>query len=128
MNDETPAQVEVGATAPTLEQVKQWRVRQEIHHNGGSEWFGYTFRCVEEPRLTRFDRYDRQTKGVSSTWRVDWIDQPSLEQAVEALAGPRAPCEHHWTKSLPRATSTTDHCILCTDVRPHEPKVEAADA
>lgn len=105
---------------PTLEHVKQhWTMREEIHHNGGGEWFGYTFRCEQDPRLTRFDKYERKTRSVTSTWRVDWIDQASLEDAVLALARPKAPCDHHWIKSVPRATSTTDLCILCHDTRPH---------
>lgn len=102
-----------------MEQVRQWTMREEIHHNGGREWFGYTHRCVEEPRLTRFDRYEKKTRSVTSTWRVDWIDRASLEDAVEALAQPKV-CEHHWTKSVPRATSDTDVCILCLDTRPAE--------
>ena len=104
-------------TAPTLDQVKQWTMLEEIHHHGGGEWFGYTHRCVEEPRLTRFDRYERKTRSVTSTWRVDWIDCADLEAAVLALAGPRAPCEHHWTRKVPRAPSKTDVCILCRDTR-----------
>lgn len=103
--------------APKMEDVRQWHMREEIHHNGGPDWFGYTFRCVEEPRLTRFDRYERRTKSATSTWRVDWIDRESLEDAVAALAGPRAPCKHHWSKTIPRATSTTEECILCMDRR-----------
>lgn len=111
---------ESAGRVPTMEEVSKWTMREEIHHNGGGEWFGYTHRCDQEPRLTRFDRYEKKTRSVTSTWRVDWVDRASLEDAVEALAGPRATCEHHWTKSLPRATSTTDKCILCHDMRPTE--------
>ena len=51
-------------------------------------FFAYLHRCVEQPRLSRFDRYGRKDRSVISTWRTDGIDQPSLADAVEALNTP----------------------------------------
>lgn len=72
----------------TAEDAKSWHMREAAHYNGGWEFFAYLHRCVEQPRLSRFDRYGRKDRSVISTWRTDGIDQPSLADAVEALNTP----------------------------------------
>ncbi len=67
---------------------KNWHMREAAHYNGGKVFFAYLHRCVEQPRLARFDRYDRKTKSVTSTWRVDGADRASLSDAVLALNSP----------------------------------------
>ena len=67
---------------------KQWHMREAAHCNGGAVFFAYLHSCVEQPRLARYDRYDRKTRGVTSTWRVDGEDKASLADAIEALNTP----------------------------------------
>jgi hypothetical protein len=59
-----------------------------MHLNGGAKFFGYIHRCVEHPRLTRRDIYDKKDKSVTSTWRVDGEDVADLAAAVERLNTP----------------------------------------
>jgi hypothetical protein len=63
----------------------QWTMRETKHVNGGKDWFGYEHQCVEQPRLRRFDRYERKSRLVKSTWRVDGEDRASFDDALEAL-------------------------------------------
>ncbi|MFJ7792305.1 hypothetical protein [Pseudomonas sp. NPDC096950] len=60
-------------------------IREVAHYNGGKAFFAYGYECVQHPRLTLFKRFDRKTKQVTNTWRVDGADQPSFETAVKAL-------------------------------------------
>jgi hypothetical protein len=53
----------------TMEVVETWRLREAAHYNGGEEFFAYLHRCVENPRLSRFDRYQKKDRSVTSTWR-----------------------------------------------------------
>ena len=69
----------------TLDTVKTWGMRQAAHLNGGPEWFGYLFRCIEEPRLSRLDRYGRAERSVTSKWLVDGDEVDGLPGAIEAL-------------------------------------------
>lgn len=68
----------------TLDDLKKSKTRERMHLNGGS-WFGYIHQCVEYPRLSRFDRYVKKDRSVTSTWRVDGADVADLEAAVVAL-------------------------------------------
>jgi hypothetical protein len=64
---------------------------EDAHFNGGKEWFGYRLRCVQHPRLTRFDKYIRKTRGVESTFEVDGEPVASIEEAARQLATPYQP-------------------------------------
>lgn len=75
-------------TRLALEDAKSWRMAEAVHYNGGKVFFAYLYRCVEQPRLSRYDYYERKTRSVTSTWRVDGRDQPSFEAAIEALNTP----------------------------------------
>ena len=66
-------------------------MREDAHFNGGNEWFGCRLRCVEYPRLTRFDKYIRKTRGTQSTFQVDGEDVADLEEAARLLATPYQP-------------------------------------
>ena len=61
------------------------KIREIAHYNGGKAFFAYGYECVQHPRLTLFKRFDRKTKQVTDTWRLDGVDQPSLEVAVAGL-------------------------------------------
>lgn len=65
-----------------------WHMREATHYNGGDVFFAYLHRCVEQPRLSRYDRYERKDQSVKSTWRADGIDHPTIEAAIEALNTP----------------------------------------
>ena len=67
---------------------KSWHMCEAIHYNGGAAFFAYLHRCVEQPRLSRYDRYDRKTRSVKSTWRADGQDHESFADAIEALNTP----------------------------------------
>lgn len=69
----------------TLESAANWHVRQHAHLNGGAKFFGYIMRCVEQPRLSRFDRYDKKTRTSTSKWRVDGVEVADLGAAIAAL-------------------------------------------
>lgn len=63
-------------------------LRTTAHLNGGREWFGYLFQCIEYPRLQRLDRYYRKDRNVVSVWKVDGQEVESLDAAAEALNVP----------------------------------------
>ena len=67
--------------------VNSLTMRETAHYNGGKVFFAYGYTCVQQPRLTLLKRYDRKTKQVTATWRVDAVDQPSLESAIQVLEG-----------------------------------------
>jgi hypothetical protein len=69
----------------TTEDSRSWSMREEAHYNGGKEFFAYLHRCIQQPRLSRYDRYERSDRSVKSTWRVDGIDQTDFDTAVSAL-------------------------------------------
>ena len=71
-----------------VDDVKGWHMRERAHYNGGKAFFAYLMQCIEQPRLSRYDRYDRKTRSHESTWKVDGIDQPSFEAALAALDTP----------------------------------------
>lgn len=60
-------------------------IRETAHINGGRHFFAYEFTCDQEPRLVRYDHYHKPTRSVTSTWRVDGIDQPDLNAALHVL-------------------------------------------
>lgn len=50
--------------------------KEIAHYNGGREWFGYMYRCVDHPRLQRFEKCIRKTRSVELTWMVDGENCP----------------------------------------------------
>ena len=69
----------------TVDDAAKWHMREAAHYNGGAAFFAYLHRCVEQPRLSRFDKYVRADRSVVSTWRVDGIDHPDFAAAISAL-------------------------------------------
>lgn len=65
-----------------------WRMQETAHYNGGKEWFGYGFQCIQEPRLGYIDRYYRKDRSVVRTWKVDGHDYADADAAWAALQTP----------------------------------------
>ena len=65
-------------------------IREVAHYNGGKEFFAYGYECVQHPQLTLFKRFDRKTKQVTNTWRVNGVDQPDLDVAIQVLEAEQA--------------------------------------
>lgn len=80
----------VADTAPpiTIDDVRGMKLRQSQHLNGGSDWFAYRYVCIEQPRLSRFDRYDKRKRSVEVTWEVDGAEVENLAAAVDRLNVP----------------------------------------
>ncbi len=70
--------------------LKQCTMRQTIHLNGGSDWFGWVYVCNEHPRLQRIDKCDRKTKRTTIKYQVDGVDVASIDEAAEKLSAPPA--------------------------------------
>lgn len=70
--------------------LKQCTMRQTMHLNGGSAWFGYVWVCNEHPRLQRVDKTDRRSKKTTVKYQVDGADVSSLDEAAERLGAPPA--------------------------------------
>jgi hypothetical protein len=68
--------------------LKDCHMVQTMHLNGGSEWFGYVYRCVEHPRLSRHDKYMRKDRSVASVWWADGVPCETLETALDAIQQP----------------------------------------
>lgn len=67
---------------------QNWHMVEGAHFNGGKEWFGYRMNCVEQPRLSRMDRYTRKDRSVASTWEVDGVACADADAAWLALQAP----------------------------------------
>ena len=65
--------------------ISAWTMRETAHYNGGRAWFGYLYQCNQEPRLELFKRYDKKLRTGTATWRVDGVDQVSLDAAKAVL-------------------------------------------
>ena len=74
--------------AETLPFPAGWQMLQGAHFNGGKEWFGYRFHCIQQPRLSRMDRYTRKDRSVASTWEVDGVACADADAAWLALQTP----------------------------------------
>ncbi len=72
----------------TQETVRNWRMRERAHYNGGKEWFGYGHQCIENPRLYRLDRYLRKDRSVKSEWQVDGLACADIDDAITRLNSP----------------------------------------
>ena len=68
--------------------LKQCTMRETIHLNGGSAFFGWVLVCNEHPRLQRIDKCDRKTKKTTIQYQVDGENVASLDEAAERLSQP----------------------------------------
>ena len=68
--------------------LKQCTMRETVHLNGGSEFFGYVLVCNEHPRLQRIDKCYRATKTTVIQYQVDGENVADLDEAAELLSTP----------------------------------------
>jgi len=54
----------------------------------GTGFFFSRFRCVEHPRLSRHDHYEKKSRSVKSIFMVDGADVTDLAAAIVALNKP----------------------------------------
>lgn len=59
--------------------------KEDVHYNGGKEWFGYGWTCVQEPRITMIRRYFRKTRTSKDEWRLDGNPVVDAQAAVTEL-------------------------------------------
>jgi len=71
----------------TREELKNLHMIQTLHGHGDGMFF-YRYRCVEHPRLSRHDHYEKRTKSVESTFMVDGANVADIDAAIEALSVP----------------------------------------
>lgn len=76
----------------TEDDFNSWRFRKnDVHFNGGKEWFGYGHRCIDQPRLLVVDKYFRKDRSVKRSYQVDGkIRCETLAEALAALSVPPA--------------------------------------
>ncbi|MFB6460488.1 hypothetical protein [Bradyrhizobium tunisiense] len=83
-----------------------WRLsRNAAHFNGGSAFFGYGHRCIDQPRLLVIDKFFRATRTSQRSYMVDGTTPcATLTEALAALAVPPQPNDEQLT--LLRSLST----------------------
>ncbi len=74
----------------TPDMLRTATMRQDAHLNGGSVFFGYTYRCIQYPRLEKIVKYYKRDRSMKVTWRVDGAD-PEYASAEEALPALNTP-------------------------------------
>lgn len=65
-----------------IDRASTWTFTEDMHINGGREFYGRRLKCVQEPRLTLMSRYNRKLNTVQQTWQVDGIDHISFAVAL----------------------------------------------
>lgn len=69
-----------------------WRFnRDAVHFNGGSKFFGWGHRCVDQPRLLVIDKYFKKDRSTERSYLID--DRTAcatLDEALAALSVPPA--------------------------------------
>lgn len=67
-----------------------WRFnRDDVHFNGGREFFGWGHRCIDQPRLLVIDKYFRKERSTQRSYLIDGKTPcATLEEALTALAVP----------------------------------------
>lgn len=72
-----------------------WRLnRNAMHFNGGSAFFGYGHRCVDQPRLLVIDKFFRRMRITQRSYLVDGKTAcATLAEALAALSTPPEPTE-----------------------------------
>lgn len=70
-----------------------WRFsRNDLHFNGGSAFFGYGHRCIDQPRLLVIDKFFRQERSTQRSYMVDGKTVcTTLAEALAALSVPPQP-------------------------------------
>lgn len=67
-----------------------WRLQRDaMHFNGGSAFFGYGHRCVDQPRLLVIDKFFKRTRTTQRSYMVDGKTAcATLGEALAALSVP----------------------------------------
>ncbi|MCK1669403.1 hypothetical protein [Bradyrhizobium sp. 153] len=94
-------------TAPFTEaDFNGWRFnRNGSHFNGGSAFFGYGHRCIDQPRLLVIDKFFKRTRTTQRSYMVDGTTPcATLADALAALSVPPHPSEEQL--ALLRSLST----------------------
>lgn len=75
---------------PTVADYNSWRFNREaVHYNGGSEFFGYGHRCIDQPRLLVIDKYFKRDHSTQRSFQVDGQTScTTLDEALDALTVP----------------------------------------
>jgi hypothetical protein len=68
----------------TREDLNKCHMRQTMRGHGPGMFFS-RYRCVEHPRLSRHDHYEKKDRSVKSTFMVDGAEVADIEAAVVAL-------------------------------------------
>lgn len=63
-------------------------MREEAHYNGGREFFGYGYRCIEHPRIYQIVKYYRKDRSTVIEWYVDGERVADLAAAADRLSAP----------------------------------------
>lgn len=65
-----------------------WRFdRDAVHFNGGSAFFGYGHRCIDQPRLLVIDKFFKKTRSSERSYIVDGTTRcATLAEALAALS------------------------------------------
>jgi hypothetical protein len=73
----------------TADDFAKWRFQRDaIHFNGGSVFFGWGHRCVDQPRLLVIDKYFKKDRSTKRSYLVDGKTAcETLDEALAALAG-----------------------------------------
>jgi hypothetical protein len=92
MTDETRQSPTKTVSHATLTEAdyKGWRFKKDaVHFNGGSIFFGYGHRCIDQPRLLVIDKYFKADRSSSRGYLVDGKTAlTALPEALAALAIP----------------------------------------
>lgn len=79
----------------TKDDFDSWRFsRDDLHINGGHEFFGYGHRCITQPRLLVIDKYFRKDRSTQRSYVVDGRTAcATIDEALAALSVPPAVTE-----------------------------------
>lgn len=73
-------------------EAKDLTFTRSAHYNGGKEWFGHGYQCLQDSRITMIRRYYRKTRSHEDTWRFCEKDMLGLSACVEAANRSEGPC------------------------------------
>lgn len=63
----------------------------DVHFNGGKEFFGWGHRCVDQPRLLIIDKHFRRDRSTQRSYLIDGRTPcTTLDEALAALSVPPA--------------------------------------
>lgn len=64
---------------------------RKVSRIGGPGWWGYIYRGVDHPRLSRMEYFTKSPRGKIATWYVDDKPARSLEHALATINTTPAP-------------------------------------